>query len=187
MASDLAQRAALAIDNAGLYQKSQEAIRMREEFLSIASHELRTPLTPLLMQIQSLTRHLERSGEGAVDRERLQRNLDRAERQVDRLRALVETLLDVSRLATRGLRLTLEEVDLSEMLREAATSFAEQSARVNSPLTLSADKHVRGRWDKLRIEQVVTNLLANAIKYGAGKPIDVTLEAEPGHRSRHRE
>ena len=179
MASDLAQRAALAIDNAGLYQESQEAIRMREEFLSIASHELRTPLTPLLMQIQSLARHLERSGD-TIDRDRLRRNLDRAERQVDRLRALVETLLDVSRLATRGLRLTLEEVDLGEMLREAATSFAEQSARVNSPLTLSAEKNVRGRWDRLRIEQVVTNLIANAIKYGAGKPIEVILESKPG-------
>jgi PAS domain S-box-containing protein len=179
MASDLAQRAALAIDNAGLYQKSQEAIKMREEFLSIASHELRTPLTPLLMQIQSLTRHLDRSGDG-IDHERLRRNLDRAERQVDRLRALVETLLDVSRLATRGLRLTLEDVDLGEVLREAASSFAEQSARVNSPLSLSVDKNIHGRWDKLRIEQVVTNLIANAIKYGAGKPIDVILESEPG-------
>jgi PAS domain S-box-containing protein len=180
MATDLSQRAALAIDNADLYQKSQEAIRMREEFLSIASHELRTPLTPLLMQIQSLSRHLERSPNEPVDRERLQRSLGRAERQVDRLRALVETLLDVSRLATRGLKLTLEDVDLSEMLRDVATSFAEQSARVDSPLTVSADDGVVGRWDRLRIEQVLSNLVANAIKYGAGKPISVSLEAAPG-------
>ncbi len=180
MAIDLSQRAAMAIDNADLYQRSQEAIRMREEFLSIASHELRTPLTPLLMQIQSLSRHLERSRNEPIDRERLQRSLDRAERQVDRLRALVETLLDVSRLATRGLELRLEDVDLSEMLREVASSFAEQSARVDSPLTLSADDNVCGRWDRLRIEQVLTNLVANAIKYGAGKPISVALEAAPG-------
>jgi len=180
MAIDLSQRAALAIDNADLYQRSQEAIRMREEFLSIASHELRTPLTPLLMQIQSLSRHLERSRNEPVDRERLQRSLNRAERQVDRLRALVETLLDVSRLATRGLELRLEDVDLSEMLREVASSFAEQSARVDSLLTLSADDNVCGRWDRLRIEQVLTNLVANAIKYGAGKPISVALEAAPG-------
>ena len=72
----------------------------------------------------------------------------------DRLRALVETLLDVSRLATRGLRLSLEEVDLSEVVREAAASFAEQSTRANCPLTLRADESAFGRWDRLRVEQV---------------------------------
>lgn len=173
-AQDLAQRVALGVENARLYHQAQEAIRARDEFLSIASHELRTPLTPLQIHFQRLLR---KRADGAMgDPANLRRVLERCERQVRRMEALIDNLLDVSRISSGRLSLQTETVDMAEVARDVAGRFAEELAAAGCQLTMRMEATVVGEWDRLRLEQVVTNILGNAIKYGAGKPIEITVE-----------
>jgi PAS domain S-box-containing protein len=179
LAQELARHAALAIDNARLYREARDAIRLREEFLSIASHELRTPITAIQLHVQDLQRTLARNPEGIAP-ERLRRGLEVADRQVKRQLHLVNDLLDVSRLGAGRLVLRPEPLDLAALVREVAERFEPELARTGSRLTLEAPAPVPGSWDKLRLEQVVTNLVSNAVKYGQGKPIGLTVEASGG-------
>jgi signal transduction histidine kinase len=167
-AQDLADRAALALENARLYRDAREAVKLRDEFLSIASHELRTPLSPLKLQLQALLRSLDRGA--PIDLDRLVPKIRLMIRQTDRLGGLVGNLLDVSRLATGKLGLTLERVDLADVVREVAERLRDQTS---TPLELRLDGPVVGTWDRLRVDQVVTNLLSNALKYGEGKPVSI--------------
>jgi signal transduction histidine kinase len=178
LAVDLAARAALAVDNALLYRASREAVRLRDEFLAVASHELKTPLTPLTLRLQSLQRELERNT-GHMDLPRLREHVATLQRQSKRLSTLAESLLDVSRLEAGRLVLDLECLDLSALVRDVASRFVAQAERTRTPLEVRAEETVVGRWDRLRLEQVVSSLLSNALKYGAGHPIHVLVERVP--------
>ncbi|WP_438000987.1 ATP-binding protein [Sorangium sp. So ce185] len=178
-AEELARRCALAVDNARLYKDAQSAIALRDEFLSIASHELKTPLTPLSLQIQILTR---RAPELCPDKERLAWLTDRlglVRRQGERLRRLVDNLLDISRISAGRLALDLEPVRLSEIVRQVVARFHEggEIAESGSRVTVSAGDDGAGNWDRLRLEQVVDNLVSNALKYGQGKPIEIAVDS----------
>ncbi|HEX5745841.1 MAG TPA: ATP-binding protein [Archangium sp.] len=183
LAEDLAHRAALAVDNARLYREAQRAVRLRDEFLSVASHELKTPLTPLNLKLSALSREIPRNCSGEGHPEVLQRHVDMARRQLWKLSTLLNALFDVSRIAQGRLTLEVTDTDLGEVLREVVAWFSPEAARVGSKLWVEGEPHVPGRWDRLRLEQVVTNLLSNAIRYGAGRPIHVRVEAE-GDRAR---
>ncbi|AKJ01395.1 PAS domain S-box-containing protein [Archangium gephyra] len=183
LAEDLARRAALAVDNARLYREAQRAVRLRDEFLSVASHELKTPLTPLNLNLSALSREVSRSCSGAGHPEALQRHVDMARRQLWKLSTLLNALFDVSRIAQGRLTLEVTDTDLGEVLGEVAAWFSPEAARVGSKLWVEGEPHVPGRWDRLRLEQVVTNLLSNAIRYGAGRPIHARVEAR-GDRAR---
>ena len=173
----LAYRASLAIDNARLYGEAQDAIRVRDEFLSVASHELKTPITTLQLQIQSLMRRVQ-SGPPFLEGE-LGSRLGSSEKQIDRLTQLINELLDISRITGGLLDLQIEEVDLATVVREVATRLDETAMRAGCTLTLTNVESQRGQWDRLRLDQIVTNLLSNALKYGAGKPIEVLLGGTP--------
>jgi signal transduction histidine kinase len=173
IADDLAQRVSFAIENARLYSEAQQAISARDEFLSIASHELRTPLTPLQLQLQRLVSR----STSDIPEDRLHTMLERSERQVHRLAQLVDNLLDVSRIRSGHLKLQLEVFDLGEAVREVVSRFNEELTRASCILDVVEDNHAVGHWDRLRIEQIVTNLLVNAIKYGSGKPIAIVIGA----------
>jgi PAS domain S-box-containing protein len=173
-AEELAERVAAAQDNAALYKREQEAVHARDDFLSIASHELRTPLTPLRLQIQILRRML--TNRGALARDKLAGSLDTLERQTERLGRLVSDLLDVSRITAGKLTLHRERLDLADLAREVVERYAGASGSRIDLQTESA----AGHWDRARLEQVATNLLANAIKYGQGKPIDVSVGLKEG-------
>jgi PAS domain S-box-containing protein len=179
LAQELARRAALAIDNARLYREARDAIRLREEFLSIASHELRTPITALQLNVQGLLGALTRSPEGLTP-ERVRRGLEGMDRQVKRQLHLVNDLLEVSRLDTSQLELSPEPMDLVPLTREVVERFSQELARTGSRLTLNAPAPVTGRWDRARLEQVVSSLVSNAVKYGQGNPIQLTLESQEG-------
>ena len=168
-AEDMAERLAAAQDNAALYKREQEAVRVRDDFLSIASHELRTPLTPLRLQVQILRRLVVNGG--ALARDKVSGSLDTLERQTERLARLVGDLLDVSRITAGKLTLHRERLDLAELAREVVERYAGAS---QSRIALQTEI-APGNWDRARLEQVATNLLANAIKYGQEKPIDVTV------------
>jgi signal transduction histidine kinase len=182
LAEDLAMRAAIAIDNARLYKQATDAIRLRDEFLSIASHELRTPLTPLQLQVESLLRRVDDLAAGSTSREWIEQRLERIARQGERLDRLVSQLLDVSRITAGRLRLDLEMVDLANVVRDVQQRLADTGAleRSGCTLTIHLPKNVTGRWDALRVEQIVENLLSNALKYGAEKPVTLTVTEMAG-------
>jgi signal transduction histidine kinase len=168
LAEELGSRIALCIDNARLHQRAQEALRVRDEFLSIASHEIRGPITSLHLAIQML-----RAGQISPDAH--PSILELIEREGRRLSRLVDELLDVGRIRAGTLRLDIEEVDLGEVVRNVASRVGLELARAGSALTLEVEGQVRGEWDRLRLDQIVTNLLSNAIKFGLGKPIGVSV------------
>jgi PAS domain S-box-containing protein len=149
--------------------RAEEAMRLRDEFLSIASHELKTPLSTLQLQLDSVAGRLK-----SID-EKLAGRLDRAARSGERLAELVEMLLDVTRLSTGQIALDCRPFRLREAVEEVIERFREPAAQVRSSIALESDGDLDGCWDRLRVEQVVTNLLANALKYGAGAPVEVVL------------
>jgi signal transduction histidine kinase len=181
LSEDVARRMALAVENARLYAESREAILLRDKFLSIASHELRTPLTALRLQARTLLRdagHPERP----LGPEEFARKARAISRQVERLSQLVDELLDISRLAQGYLSFQLEDVDLAEVVRDVAASFREDLASPDIRLVLAGlDAPVVGQWNRLRLEQVIINLLTNALKYGRGRPISLELEKDEEH------
>jgi PAS domain S-box-containing protein len=178
---DITDRKRAEAERCRLYDRALDAVRLRDEFLSIASHELKTPLTSLSLNIDSV---LSLVGQpGALDEESATRNekkLRIAARQVDRLARLIDDLLDVSRISAGRLRIEPQRVELSELVGEVVARFSEVAERSGSPLRVRAERPVEGHWDPVRLEQVVTNLLSNAIKFGAGRPIDVVVERVGG-------
>ncbi len=173
LAEALAYRASLAIDNAKLYEEAQEAIRARDEFLSVASHELKTPVTTLQLQIQGLLRRL-RTG-GSPTPAALEERLATSERQVERLTHLINDLLDISRITGGRLDVHIESVDFSAVVREVSTRLEESLLRAGCTFLVNAPEPQVGAWDRLRLDQIVTNLVANAMTYGAGHPIEISV------------
>jgi signal transduction histidine kinase len=172
---ELARRAALSVENARLYREAQDAIRLRDEFLSIASHELKTPLTPLSLKLQMLAKELRKQPDSALRRS-VEDYVATGARQVKKLSELVSDLLDVTRISGGKLRLEFEDVDLATLVREVVARHEPEAGRLGSTLVLDIQGTVVGRWDRLRLEQVVTNLVDNAIKYGAGKPVQIRVQ-----------
>jgi signal transduction histidine kinase len=177
LATAIAVRAALAVDNARLYRDAQEAIRARNDFLSMAAHELRTPITPVQLLLHSLERMVVKEPLDRVAVERIRSKITSAARQADRLGGLVNNLLDLSRLTAGRLDLSIEQVDLSALIDEVTARFSDELARAGCSLSVKHPGPVLGQWDKFRLEQVITNHLTNAMKYGQGKPIDIEVTA----------
>ena len=179
LARELARRAAIAIDNARLYQRAEQAIRLREEFLSVAAHELRTPLLPLQLRLQSLLRR-GRSG-APVDPARLLEEVASAERQTKQLGRLLDQVLDVSNLsAGHPLELRRRRVDLGELVAEVLEGMRGPLEDSGSEVRRDLGSPAVGFWDARRLEQVVTGLLHNAGKFGQGRPIEVRVVPREG-------
>lgn len=172
----MAERDAAEERMRNLYLEAQRAVRLRDEFLLTASHELRTPVTSLRLSLQNLRRG-QRSGR--QDAEVVSRAVDIAARQGDRLNRLVDDLLDVSRLETGRFPLELEDVDLGAVVRDVVERFGADLDTAHCEVAIRGDGAV-GRWDRSRIDQVVTNLLANAMKFGAGTPIEIVVDEDAG-------
>ncbi len=176
-AESYARIAALSEEQGRLYREEQEAVRRRDDFLSIAAHELKTPLTSLQLHIQGLQTQL-RNPE-RLSPEKLTSKLESANLQTQRMGRLVNDLLDISRIAHGQLQIKLEEVDLQQVVRGTLERSREALARADCAVELrTPGEPLVGHWDAMRLEQVVGNLVSNAMKYGAGKPIEVTLEGD---------
>jgi len=175
-AAEHAETATAALDGARIelqraLAESDAAIRARDDFLSIAGHELKTPLNALHLFQVALHRQAQSAGNP-----QLVEGIQRAQRQVSRLTRLVTELLDVSRITAGRMTLELEDTDLSEVARDVIRRFEEVSTSESGLLVLKADVPVIGNWDRMRLEQVMTNLLENAIKFGQGRKVEVTVE-----------
>jgi signal transduction histidine kinase len=147
----------------------------REAFLSAAAHEIKTPMTALRLQVEALERQLRRDGSG--NGERLRERASNIKKGLERLTTLLDVLLDITRIEAGKMKLELADVDLSEVARSVVRRFGEDSP-TPCPLEIHADGPVTGRWDPARMDQVVTNLISNACKYGQGKPIEVTVRCD---------
>ncbi len=174
-AQEIAGRVAIAIDNATLYQEARNAVQARDEFLSIASHELKTPLTSMLLQLQTVLRSIKSQSLADFSIEKTMVSLESTISQSKRLSKLVNDLLNISLITTGRLELEKEKTDLTRTVKEVVARFEEQATREGSTISLDLSSKVIGNWDRIRLEQVVTNLVTNAIKYGNGKPIKVEL------------
>ncbi|MCP3140482.1 ATP-binding protein [Pyxidicoccus sp. QH1ED-7-1] len=171
----LSLQCAQALERAELYRDSQAAVRLRDEFLSVASHELKTPLTSLGLQHVLIERAV---SEGVLDKAHAR--LAASVRQVNRLGSLVGSLLDVSRISLGKLALEPSEVDLAQVVKDGLERMEAVFLQAGSIPRPSLEPGVRGWWDGSRLEQVVVNLLSNAVKYGAGKPVVIQVDSEPG-------
>jgi PAS domain S-box-containing protein len=154
--------------------EAQAAVGLRDEFLAVASHELRTPVAALRMQVQGLLRRRD-TLDGAVAR-----LVARAGEATDRLASLVDVLLDVSRLTTGQLELRRSRVDLAAAVTAVAERLRPGAAHVGARLELQVRPRLVGVWDLVRVEQIVTNVLGNAVKFGAGGPVVVRVFARGG-------
>jgi PAS domain S-box-containing protein len=159
-----------------LLDELRDAVRVRDDFLSIAGHELRTPLAALAANLLGL-RQL------PLDEARRLHKIAAAERQTRRLSALVDELLDVSRIVHGKLQLHRDDVDLAVVVREATARLEEEFQRGGTRLVVDAALPAPGRWDRLRLDLIVTNLLTNALRYGEKRPVRARVEAD-GTRAR---
>jgi signal transduction histidine kinase len=174
LAEAISVHVAAALENARLYAAAREAIRARDDFLVLASHELRTPLASLQLQADVLRREAQRAGNDAWAT-----RSDAMAKQVGRLGALVDHMDEALHVRAGGLTLGREPCDLLPIVEGTAKSVAQQ-APSDSTITVNVEGSAPwgGRWDRRRIEQLVGILLENAVKFGAGKPVDVTLRKD---------
>lgn len=152
------------------------AVRARDEFISVCSHELKTPVTSMKMQFQLAEKQMSRGDKVAISEESVRKRLLNTLRQLERMNRLIEDMLDVSRLQSGNLRFVFAHVDLSEVVREAGERFQEQFREAGVALTVEAGLAIFVDADRQRIEQVLSNLLTNALKYGRGSPVKVSVE-----------
>jgi signal transduction histidine kinase len=175
----LADGAANALANVELVRDLRRAIASRDEFLDIASHELKTPITPLKLQLQHLQRQL--AGDAPSDPERVATGLRRAGDHLARMERLIDALLDMSRIESGRFVVDIEDgVDLAALAREVAERFRPEAAEARVTLEVEAPASLVVACDRLRLEQVLTNLLSNALKYGAGRPVTLSVSEVEG-------
>jgi signal transduction histidine kinase len=173
LAEDIASRVASALENARLYAVAREAIRARDELLVVAAHELRTPLTALQLRTDYLLR---RAGREADPAEKARS--EGIARDVRRFSGLVDHILDALRIRGEGVTLAWSRCDLATVVGRRVALVAERARAAGSPITLDSVPSVPGRWDKAHLEKVIDVLLDNAIKFGRGRPIAVSLRAD---------
>jgi PAS domain S-box-containing protein len=168
IARDISGRKRAEAERERLLREAQQGMQLRDIFLSVAGHELRTPLNTLKLQLFNLGRMLTSPQHTAA--------VAKAEREVDRLAALTDRLLDVARMAAGGFSMEPAPMNLLELVHEIVARMAQDASSAGCRIEVSPSAPVVGTWDRASIDQVATNLLSNAIKFGGGEPIEVRVE-----------
>lgn len=158
--------------------EAQMNLKKRDEFLSIASHELRTPITSLKMQLQLGYRALNRNKLIHPYEERLNNSLIKSIKQVNKLAALVDDLLDASRIESGRISFNFQKTDVTTLLSEVVDRFAEKAAEIKIPIGFNPSYTRETHCDPYRLEQVFANLISNAFKYGEGKMVNLKIWEE---------
>jgi PAS domain S-box-containing protein len=160
--------------------KAEAAVKIRENFFSMASHELKTPLSSLKMQAQIRKRNVLRGNLNDFKPENLLELCNDDERQIDRLSFLVDNMLDISKLTSGALTLVREDFYLNDVVTDVVTHLTPLLEQSGNTCSMTADEKVKGVWDRHRLEQVFTNLLSNAGKYAPGKPVEIHISQTGG-------
>ncbi|MGE0547467.1 MAG: ATP-binding protein [Kofleriaceae bacterium] len=163
----------------------QQAVRARDEFLSIASHELKTPLTTMELQLESLKKLQQQTVDARLSDPKVAKKIDTIQRQSERLTVLVDNLLDVTRITSGRLDLRPERVDLDEIIEAVLARMRDTIQRAGCVVEVKSGGRIEGYWDRFRLETVIANLMSNAIKYGACHPIEVITEIDDGFARLH--
>ncbi len=158
----------------------EHAVRMRDDFMSIVSHEVRTPLNGLILETQLRKLHLARDNADAFTLDKMRGMVERDERQIQSLIRLIEDMLDVSRIRTGKLSIRPSQFDLTQLVANLLDNFAPQISAAECSVSLHASEPVVGIWDEFRVEQVISNLVSNALRYGGHGPIEVSVYAQKG-------
>nr|WP_314631047.1 hybrid sensor histidine kinase/response regulator [uncultured Noviherbaspirillum sp.] len=153
----------------------KHAVKMRDDFMSIVAHELRTPLNTLFLESQLRRMQLGRGNMAAFGAPQLEAMFARDDRQIRNMVRLIEDMLDVSRIRSGTLSVRPVKTELSRLLQRVIDDLEQQAAAAGCTISLHAPTPVAGMWDEFRIEQVLVNLLTNALRYGGGKPVQVSL------------
>ncbi len=172
---ELSNRVAQTLDNVRLFNDTQQAVQLRDEFLSVAAHELRTPVTSMRGFSQTLLRLADKGQ--ILDQERIVQSLRTIDSQSTKLATLIEQLLDISRIEAGRLVLAKQDNDLSALLQSIVTEMQRRTSQ--HTLTLNCPDSFHATVDPVRLEQVLVNLLDNAIKYSP-KGGSITVIATPG-------
>ncbi len=154
--------------------EAEKGIQLRDDFIAVAAHELKTPLTALKLQFQLIPKLLKNID--FSEKIRFSQLIENSLRQLDQFGQLVNELLDVSRMSTGTLNLRLIITNLSILTEEVMQRYKQELAASGCELRLQLQPRVIGNWDPMRLEQVLVNLMTNAMKYGAGKPIEIRCQ-----------
>jgi signal transduction histidine kinase len=172
LAEELVRRLAAALENARLHERAQAALRARNDFIELAGHELRTPLTALQLTAQDLVRRAQSAP--PADIERIAASIVKQAKRLDRL---TSRMLEATR-ATSDLPFVRAPVDLAVLARETAESLEPRMQHAGCTVEVRSEAPVVGEWDATQLEQVLTNLLDNAAKFGAGQPVEIAVGRE---------
>ena len=154
-----------------------EAVAARDTFIAVAAHELRNPMTPIIGQVDYLLSSVQ---SGKTQPHQIEERLQRIQRAMAQYVRRASALLDVSRINTGTFRLDPTAFDLTALLHDVVEGFAEAARYAGSPIGITAPASLPGRWDRLAMEQIIDNLVSNAIKYGARRPVEVCVEEDGG-------
>ncbi|MEW7849260.1 hybrid sensor histidine kinase/response regulator [Massilia aurea] len=157
-------------------QELQRSLKMRDEFMSLVAHELRTPLNTLFLETQMRSLQVKRGNAAAFGPQQMEAMVQRDERQIKSMIRLIDDMLDVSRMRSGKLSIRPTNVELMSLLERVVSDLSLQAATTGSSLTLRPHDPVSGCWDEFRVEQVIVNLLTNALRYGGGQPVEVSVE-----------
>lgn len=158
-----------------LFKNLNDAVKSRDEFISLASHELKTPLTPLKLQIQMFQRELQKNAAHEISQDKIKKLIQGTDFQLDRLNQLIDAMLDVSRLSTGHFELFRKKVDLSQLITEIIEKHESQIRAVKTEMKLRLIP-LEAEIDPMRIEQVISNILLNALKYAPASEMEIGLE-----------
>ncbi len=176
----LASQTAISVENSRLYEASQAAVVARDEFLAIASHELRTPLAPLAMQVHRLGAAARKGTLREMPDAAISKLVTTCEAQIDRMTRLVESLVAVSRIESGTTVIRREPIDLAATVQDKVAAHAELAARAECVVSLRLEAGLVGEWDRGQLEQIVTHLLLNALKFGRTQPVEILVERAVG-------
>jgi signal transduction histidine kinase/BarA-like signal transduction histidine kinase len=174
------EQAKLLIELNKTKEELEQSVQLREDFMSIAGHELKTPLTSMKLQVQLRKRKLEKGLYSNIDADDLSQMFDADNKQLELLTLLIDDMLDISRISSGKFSMNPEYFDIGFLINEIAQNNMELFSKANIELKISSCEVIMGSWDKFRIEQVITNLLTNALRYGEGKPVKISITSEMG-------
>ncbi|MDQ1922146.1 hybrid sensor histidine kinase/response regulator [Massilia pseudoviolaceinigra] len=161
----------------------ERSLKMRDDFMSMVAHELRTPLNTLFLETQLRGMQLDKGNMAVFNEENMRKMVARDGRQIQSMIRLINDMVDVSRIRSGKLSIRPAETELSALLARIVSDLAQRTEAAGGTIELHAPEPVAGVWDEFRVEQIIINLLTNALRYGGSKPVKISLEARGGYAS----